>query len=53
MRWLLVYRAEYQDYSQARKREMELKRQKGGEKFYQMTGLQPEDFPRGQMHSGS
>ncbi len=42
--WILVHQERYENYRTARKREMELKRQKGGQGFYQMTGLEPERF---------
>ncbi len=51
--WKLVYWEEYQEYSQARRREIELKRQKSGGKFYEMTGVEAKDHPRKRTPSGS
>ena len=39
--WILVHEERYENYRTARLREIELKRQKGGQRFYQLTGLQP------------
>lgn len=44
--WALVYVEEHPDYSTARKRELELKAQKGGLGFFTMTGLDPLRFGR-------
>jgi putative endonuclease len=38
--WKLVWKSELMDLSSARKLELLLKRQKGGNGFYQKTGLQ-------------
>ncbi len=45
--WKLVWLRELCSLSEARRLENRLKRQKGGEGFYQMTGLDPGDFGRG------
>ena len=42
--WTLVYKESYENYGLARKRELELKRQKGGQGFFRLTGLKPEQF---------
>ncbi len=38
--WTLVWQKEFSDLSEARKFENLLKRQKGGNGFYEMTGLE-------------
>jgi putative endonuclease len=48
--WKLVYVESFEDYTHARKRELELKAQKSGHGFFQLTGLDPARFapsPRG------
>ena len=42
--WVLVYTEQCADYTLARRLENELKRQKGGQGFYQRTGMKPEQF---------
>ena len=37
--WRLVYSHSYPDYSAARRQELQLKAQKGGQGFWKMTGL--------------
>jgi hypothetical protein len=44
--WTLVYQEARLDYRSARLRENELKRQKGGEGFYRLTGLDRSQFQR-------
>ena len=44
--WHLVHQESYLDYASARKREIELKRQKGGDGFFRLTGLDPNQFMR-------
>ncbi|MCL5289356.1 MAG: GIY-YIG nuclease family protein [Acidobacteria bacterium] len=44
--WLLVLTERFDDYRSARKRELQLKRQKSGQNFYRMTGLDPQQFAR-------
>ncbi len=39
--WELVHREQYPSYREARKRELVLKRQKGGRRFYELTRLDP------------
>jgi hypothetical protein len=50
MQWEIVHLEKRESYSDARKRELLLKRQKGGTGFYTLTGLDPVRFAR---HSGS
>jgi putative endonuclease len=38
--WQLVWTEQHPDYRAARQRENELKRQKGGDGFFRLTGLQ-------------
>ena len=38
--WVLVWHKEFKDLSEARKFENKLKRQKGGDGFYTITGLE-------------
>ncbi|MGK2855799.1 MAG: GIY-YIG nuclease family protein [Thermoanaerobaculia bacterium] len=45
--WKLVTVEDYLDYSLARRRELELKAQKGGSGFFARLGLDPSDFGRG------
>jgi putative endonuclease len=45
--WRLVYRELQPDFTTARRRENELKKQKGGIGFFEKTGLDPELFGRG------
>ena len=45
--WTLVYSTSFRNYGDARRHELELKRQKGGTGFFQLTGLRPDDFRRG------
>ncbi len=42
--WILVHQERFENYRLARLRELELKRQKGGRGFFEMTGLSPERF---------
>jgi predicted GIY-YIG superfamily endonuclease len=44
--WTLVYQEAHSDYWSARLRENELKRQKGGDGFYRLTGLNRSQFHR-------
>lgn len=44
--WVLVYELWHSTYSKARRHELELKRQKGGQGFYGLTGLNPQGFAR-------
>jgi putative endonuclease len=44
--WTLVHSERYNSYTEARRRELDLKRQKGGEGFYAKTGLDPGKFRR-------
>jgi putative endonuclease len=44
--WTLVFDEQHPDYRSARKREIELKRQKGGKGFFAKTGLDPKRFGR-------
>jgi putative endonuclease len=45
--WDLVHSERYPDYSSARRRELELKSQKGGNGFFVKTGLDPFQFRGG------
>jgi len=45
--WILVLTEEYPAYSSARRRELELKAQKGGAGFFAKLGLDPTGFGRG------
>jgi putative endonuclease len=45
--WRLVYRERQPDFTAARHRENELKKQKGGMGFFEKTGLDPAEFGRG------
>src|SRR5207253_1276154 len=42
--WRLVFREIHPDFTAARKRENELKKQKGGTGFFEKTGLDPTEF---------
>lgn len=42
--WRLVHQERYEDYRAARQRERLLKRQKGGQGFFKLTGLDPGKF---------
>jgi putative endonuclease len=44
--WSLALTERFDDYRSARKREIQLKRQKSGQNFYKLTGLDPQRFPR-------
>ena len=44
--WEIVHVERHETYSGARKRELLLKRQKGGTGFYTLTGLDPVQFVR-------
>jgi putative endonuclease len=44
--WRLVYQESQPDFTTARRRENELKKQKGGRGFFEKTGLDPCRFPR-------
>ena len=45
--WSLVYTQRFENYTEARKRELELKAQKGGRGFLQRTGLRAQPFAAG------
>ena len=51
--WELVHVEAYSTYMEARKREILLKKQKGGHGFFRLTGLDPSKFPRMETPSGS
>jgi putative endonuclease len=51
--WELIYVEPHANYSDARKRELLLKKQKGGAGFYGLTGLDPLRFRRKHASSGS
>ena len=42
--WTLVYEERYETYRLARTQELELKRQKGGQGFFRLTGLDSARF---------
>ena len=42
--WTLIHTERYENYQSARRREIELKRQKSGRGFFSRTGLNPEQF---------
>jgi putative endonuclease len=44
--WALVFSEQHPDYRAAKKRENELKAQKGGNGFFAKTGLDPKRFGR-------
>ena len=45
--WRIVHSEVFPTYSDARRREIELKSMKGGAGFFSKTGLDPAHFPRG------
>ena len=45
--WALVHSERHDSYTDARRRERHLKRQKGGTGFFAMTGLDPANFRSG------
>jgi putative endonuclease len=49
--WRLVFSEGHGDYRGARKRELQLKAQKGGEGFWRETGLDATRFGRGPLGS--
>jgi hypothetical protein len=51
--WRLVHTEEFIDYRAARKRELELKEQKGGQGFYKRLGLSFEELTQRDKQSGS
>jgi len=51
--WTLVHQEQYESYRTARRREIELKQQKGGRGFYELTGLDPERFQSRTHKKGS
>jgi predicted GIY-YIG superfamily endonuclease len=51
--WELVHVESYRNYTEARKREICLKKQKGGVGFYALTGLDPSRFRTLAMPTGS
>jgi putative endonuclease len=51
--WTLVRVEAYPNYSDARQREITLKKQKGGVGFYALTGLDASQFRRKATSSGS
>jgi putative endonuclease len=51
--WVLVRTEPFPNYRQARRRELELKRQKGGAGFVRKTGLNRNEFPSPGPPSGS
>jgi len=51
--WKLVLTERFENYADARKREVLLKQQKGGMGFYKQTGLDPSKFQRSVGSSGS
>jgi len=51
--WECVHLERCESYSDARKRELLLKRQKSGTGFYTLTGLDPVRFARRSARSGS
>jgi putative endonuclease len=50
--WVLVHVEQCADFRDARRKELALKKQKGGAGFYQLTGLDPQRFSRGARPSG-
>jgi putative endonuclease len=50
--WEIVHVERMQDYSEARERELLLKRQKGGTGFYTLTGLDADRYARMRGRSG-
>jgi putative endonuclease len=51
--WELVHVEPCENYSEARKRELLLKKQKGGTGFYTLTGLDPTRFRKRPVPPGS
>ena len=51
--WRLVHTEQFADYSGARKRELALKKQKGGEGFYKLIGRSFENLTQPVQQSGS
>jgi len=51
--WVLVHQERYENYHSARRNELLLKRQKGGEKFFLLTGLDARRFRTGAGPLGS
>jgi putative endonuclease len=51
--WVLVHTEQFADYSGARKRELGLKKQKGGEGFYKRIGRSYEELTQPEKPSGS
>jgi putative endonuclease len=51
--WSLVHAERFGDYGGARKREIELKKQKGGEGFYKLIGRSFENLTGAENRSGS
>jgi putative endonuclease len=51
--WKLVHLESFTNYADARRRELFLKKQKGGHGFFQSTGLDPSQFRSRQPPSGS
>ncbi len=51
--WELVHVERHEDYSDARRRELLLKRQKGGRGFYTLTGIDPLRFAKQPASSDS
>jgi putative endonuclease len=49
--WRLVYSERFKHYSEARRRERQLKAQKRGAGFWKATGLDPAQFSAGSLHS--
>jgi len=44
--WKIVFTEQHPNYRSARRRELELKRQKGGKGFFAKPGLDPKQFGR-------
>lgn len=51
--WKLVHVEQFADYTGARRREIELKKQKGGRGFYRLIGRSFEDLTRAAEPMGS
>ena len=45
--WEIIHTEEFADYAAARRRENELKAQKGGKGFFLKTGINPAQYRRG------
>jgi putative endonuclease len=45
--WTIVHIERYESFGDARRRELDLKAQKGGAGFFRKTGLDPSQFKRG------